>query len=81
VVPLFEQRDSLNSKYVIIHLYPDIVIKRSFEDEEVQLAAVRCLQKRNVKVVIGIGGNGTFGGIRALGMLCCVVLCCVVFCV
>jgi 6-phosphofructokinase 1 len=40
--------------------YPD------FRDEQIQKKAVKNIISRKVKVLIGIGGNGTFAGINAL---------------
>jgi 6-phosphofructokinase len=40
---------------------------RDFVKPELQEKAARLLLERNVKVLVGIGGNGTFAGIRSLG--------------
>lgn len=40
---------------------------REFIKPAVQEEAARLLISRNVKVLVGIGGNGTFAGIRSLG--------------
>jgi len=41
----------------------------AFKNPDIQKKAVANILKRNVKVIVGIGGNGTFAGIQALSKL------------